>query len=48
MSKIKTCKLNTIDPHNYITGTLNNVVNVHKLWNSEQLLSQSFKVRSNA
>ncbi|AHD02050.1 transposase [Leisingera methylohalidivorans DSM 14336] len=41
-SLIETCKLNQIEPHNYLTGVLTAIVYGHKQKNIEQLLSWSY------
>jgi len=42
-SLIKTCKLNTVEPHAYISGILTAIVNGHKQNNIEALLPWNFK-----
>jgi hypothetical protein len=42
-SFIETCKLNKIEPHSYLTGTLTAIVNGHKQKNIDQLLPRNFK-----
>lgn len=42
-SLIKTCKLNKIEPHSYLTGILTAIVNGHKQNNINQLLLWNFK-----
>ncbi len=42
-SLIETCKLNTVEPHAYITGILTAIVNGHKQSDVEDLLPWNFK-----
>lgn len=42
-SLIETCKLNQIEPHNYLSGVLTAIINGHKQKNIDQLLPWSFK-----
>ena len=42
-SFIETCKLNQVEPHNYLTGVLTAIVNGHKQKDIEQLLPWNFK-----
>lgn len=42
-SLIETCKLNAIEPHNYITGVLTAIVNGHSQKRIEELLSWNFR-----
>jgi len=42
-SLIETCKLNTVEPHAYITGILTAIVNGHKQSDIEDLLPWNFK-----
>jgi hypothetical protein len=43
-SLIETCKLNAVEPHNYISGILTAIVNGHKQSDIEALLPWNFKV----
>ena len=47
-SLIETCKLNHIEPHNYLSGVLKAIFNGHKQKDIDQLLTWSFKAGSNA
>ena len=42
-SLIETCKLNRIEPHNYLTGILTAILNGHKQKDIDQLLPWNFK-----
>jgi hypothetical protein len=42
-SLIETCKLNTIEPHSYLTGILTAIVNGHKQKHIDLLLPWNFK-----
>ena len=42
-SLIETCKLNTVEPHGYISGILTAIVNGHKQSDIEALLPWNFK-----
>lgn len=42
-SLIETCKLNSVEPHNYLTGVLTAIVNGHKQKDIDQLLPWNFK-----
>jgi len=42
-SFIETCKLNRIEPHNYLTGILTAILNGHKQKDIDQLLPWNFK-----
>jgi transposase len=43
-SLIETCKLNRIEPHNYLTGILTAILNGHKQKDIDQLLPWNFKI----
>jgi len=42
-SLIETCKLNGVEPHSYLTGTLTAIINGHKQKDIDQLLPWNFK-----
>jgi transposase len=42
-SLVKTCKLNQIKPHSYLTSALTAIVNGHKQKDIEKLLAWGFK-----
>ena len=43
LSLIETCKLNTVEPHGYISGVLTAIVNGHKQSDIEDLLPWNFR-----